>query len=72
MNTMRIEILNPKAVKLLNDLADLNLISIENSTENGFAIILEKLRSKSISAPTIDEITSEVELVRSKRYAKKG
>ncbi|MBS1537257.1 MAG: hypothetical protein JST20_05860 [Bacteroidetes bacterium] len=70
MNTMRIEILNPKAVRLLKDLADLNLIAIEDTSKNGFASVLKKLRSKAKSAPTFDEITAEVELVRSKRYAK--
>jgi hypothetical protein len=70
MNTMRIDILNPKAAKLLKDLADLNLIAIQDTSKNGFASVLKKLRSKAKSAPTFDEITSEVELVRSKRYAK--
>ena len=70
MNTMRINILNPKAAKLLKDLADLNLIAIQDTSKNGFSSVLKKLRSKAKSAPTFDEITSEVELVRSKRYAK--
>ena len=70
MNTMRIDILNPKAAKLLKDLADLNLIAIQDTSKNGFASVLKKLRSKAKSAPTLDEITKEVELVRSKRYAK--
>ena len=70
MNTMRIEILNPKAAKLLEDLADLKLIAIQDTSENGFAAILKKLRSKSKSAPALEEITKEVELVRAKRYAK--
>ena len=70
MNTMRIDILNPKAAKLLKDLADLNLIAIQDTSKNGFASVLKKLRSKAKSAPTFDEITSEVEIVRSKRYAK--
>ena len=70
MNTMRIDILNPKAAKLLKDLADLNLIAIQDTSKSGFAGVLKKLRSKSKSAPTLNEIPKEVELVRSKRYAK--
>ena len=70
MNTMRIDILNPKAAKLLKDLADLNLIAIRDTSKNGFTTVLKKLRSKAKSAPTFDEITKEVELVRSKRYEK--
>jgi hypothetical protein len=69
---MRIDILNSKAAKLLRDLADLNLIAIQDSSKSGFASVLKKLRSKAKSVPTLEEITKEVELVRSKRYAKKG
>jgi hypothetical protein len=68
MNTVRVDILNPKAVKLLNDLADLDLIAIQDTSKDGFAAVLKKLRSKSKSAPSLDEITKEVELVRAKRY----
>ena len=67
---MRINILNPKAANILRDLADLNLIAINDEKENGFADVLRRLRSKSESAPSLDEITKEVELVRAKRYAK--
>ncbi len=72
MNTLQVDILNPKAAKLLNDLADMNLIAIRDTSKSGFATVLKKLRLKAKSAPTLDEITNEVELVRSKRYAKKG
>ena len=72
MNTMRVDILNPKATRLLKDLADLNLIAIQSTSKNGFASVLKKLRSKAKLAPTLEEITNEVELVRSKRYAKQG
>ena len=72
MNTMQVDIINPKAAKLLKDLEDLNLIAIRSKSKNGFATILKKLRSKTKSAPTLEIITNEVELVRSKRYAKKG
>lgn len=67
MNTMRVDILNPKAARLLKDLADLNLISIQDISKNGFEGVLKKLRSKAKTAPTLEEITSEVELVRSNR-----
>lgn len=72
MNSMRIDILDPKAKRLLKDLADLNLIAIRDTSKNGLASVLKKLRSKTISAPTLEEITHEVELVRSKRHAKQG
>ena len=70
MTTIRVDILNPKAARLLKDLADLNLIAIQDNSKNGFAAVLKKLRSKAKSAPSLDEITKEVEQVRAKRYAK--
>jgi len=71
MNTIRVNILNLKAAKLLENLADMNLIAIQDVSKNGFTSVLKKLRSKAKSAPTYDEITKEVELVRSRRYEKK-
>lgn len=72
MSTMQINILNPKAAKLLKDLADLNLIAIKATSKNSFASVLKGLRAKSKLVPTLDEITKEVETVRNKRYAKQG
>lgn len=69
MTTIRINILNPKAVQLLKDLADLDLISIQETSQTGFTALLKKLRSKAQNAPSFEEITKEVETVRSKRYA---
>jgi len=69
MNTITVDILNPKAEKLLRDLAELNLISIHDKETSGFESVLKKLRAKAKSAPSLDEITKEVELVRSKRHA---
>jgi hypothetical protein len=70
MESMRIDILNPKAAKLLKNLADLNLIAIHDTSKNSFESVLKKLRSKANSAPTLEEITREVESVRNKRYSK--
>lgn len=70
MTTLRINILNPKATKLLKDLADLDLIAIEKPSASGFASLLKQLRSKNKSVPNMDDIAREVELVRSKRYEK--
>jgi len=73
METIRIEILNPKAKNLLKDLADLNLIKINNeNTKYDFSALLKKLRSKSSSNQiSLEEITKEVEEVRENRYEKK-
>lgn len=72
MNSMRIDIIDPKASKLLRDLADMNLIAIKDLSKNGFSDVLKRLRSKAKDAPSLAEITKEVELVRSKRYAEKS
>lgn len=72
MNSMRIDILNPKAARIIKNLADLNLIVIQDTSKNGFLGVIKKLRSKEHAAPSLEEITKEVELVRSKRHAKKS
>jgi hypothetical protein len=70
--TFQIEILDPKASKLLKDLADKQLIAItEMSATDPFLNVVNRLRKKaSLKPPTLEEITKEVESVRSKRYAK--
>jgi hypothetical protein len=72
MRTMEIDILNPKAGKLIKDLADLNFIAIrKTSTEGSLLTAVKKIRAKAKSnPPTLAEITKEVEIVRAKRYAK--
>lgn len=70
MESIKVEILNPKARKLLKDLADLDLIAIRKSTESEFSEVLKKLRSKSKSTLSTEEIVGEVELVRSRRTNK--
>jgi len=71
MSTIQVDILNPKAGKLLQDLADMELISIKETTNDNFLEVVKKLRKKAgKNAPSFDEITKEVESVREKRYAK--
>jgi hypothetical protein len=70
MDTLKINILNPKALNLLKDLADMDLISIQSNSKNAFEELLERLRSQSDSAPSLEEITKEVEAERANRYAK--
>ena len=71
MESLRIEIINPKAKQLLQSLADMDLIKIKKEkTESQFADLLKKLRSQSENAPALDEITKEVESVRKARYEK--
>jgi hypothetical protein len=71
METIRVDILNPKAKSLLNDMADLDLIRIKKvKVKSEFKELLDKFRSNSDDAPSLDEITSEVESVRKARYEK--
>ena len=73
METITIEILNPKAKQLIKDLASLNLININKPTKKNSELkaILSKLRSNSSNIPSLEEITTEVESVRAQRYANK-
>lgn len=71
MESYQIDILNPKAVKLLQDLADLELISFRKTEEN-LQSVIKRLRKKALeNPPSLEEITKEVEIVRAKRYATK-
>ncbi|WPP52767.1 hypothetical protein [Catalinimonas niigatensis] len=70
MDSVRIDILNPKAKKLLEDLEALELIAIRKDKNQSFEEVLRRLRKKAASAPSLEEITKEVEAVRSKRYGK--
>jgi len=73
METIQVDILNPKARKLLKDLAELNLISIREPSQDGLLKIVNKIRAKALkdpNPPTLEEITKEVEFVRAERYAK--
>lgn len=72
METLEIDIINPKARQIIKSLAELNLIVIrDNSSSKSLDELLSKLRSKG-SSLSAEEITEEVELVRSKRYEKKA
>lgn len=72
MDTYQIEIIEPGAKRLLDDLANMNLITVQPFEQKRlFKRLLEKMRSSEPIAPTLEEITAEVESVRAKRYARK-
>lgn len=64
METMRIELLNPKARQLLMDLVDLNLIKISSPTfsRQKFIDLLREIRQDDV--PSLNEIQEEVKAVR--------
>jgi len=71
MESIRIDIINPKAKALLKDLADLDLIKIKKDIpKKNFQSLLNKLRKNHMEAPSLEEITAEVEKVRKARYDK--
>ena len=71
MESIRIDIVNPKAKSLLKDLADLDLIRIKkDNVKTEFRELLSKLRINADDSPSYEEITEEVESVRKVRYEK--
>ena len=69
MEALNVQIINPKAKSLLLNLEEMNLIRIE--VKPMLSEILAKLRRNEAEAPTLEEITEEVELVRQKQYEAK-
>lgn len=62
MKTMQVEIKDPRAVKILSDLADLGIISIQSEQkEKGLLSRVNKMAENSI--PSTDDIRKEVQLV---------
>ena len=72
MNTIQVNILNPKADIILKDMEKQNLISIKRTSDKNLRSVLNNLRSNAKNAPSLKEITKEVELVRTKRYVIKN
>ncbi|MFZ4474640.1 MAG: hypothetical protein ACOYPR_05560 [Saprospiraceae bacterium] len=70
MNVLQIELIDPRARKLLVDMAEMNLIKIQDlgDVKQKFAVLLEQLRSKEETL-TPEDILKEVEIVRTKRIA---
>jgi len=70
MESLNVEIINPKAKTLLQNLAAMNLIHIKNQPT--LASMLATLRRNEPQVPSLEEITQEVELVRQARYDRKN
>lgn len=71
METLEIEILNPKALQLIKGMQDLQLIKVNDDPVSALRAYLKKMRGNSTTTPGLNEITKIVEDVRAKRYAKK-
>jgi hypothetical protein len=71
MESLRIEIINPKAKSLIKSLADMDLIRIKKEkVRYELKELLESIRKHSDETPSLDEITKEVKSVRKARYEK--
>jgi hypothetical protein len=66
MEALSVQIINPKAMSLLMNLEDMNLIRIK--AKPTLSEMLAKIRRNESNVPSLEEITNEVELVRQKRY----
>ena len=69
METLTIDLINPKAKKLLKDLMDLKLINIRKTeTKSKLQSFFDQIRTDCVDEITMEEITAEVEAVRQERY----
>jgi len=64
MKVIEIEFLNPKALQLLKGMQDLKLIKVSDGPSSVLKAYLKKMRKKSSSAPSIDEISGIVKEVK--------
>jgi hypothetical protein len=70
METLSIQINNPKAKQLIRDLEKLDLITIK--PKSTLQSTLDNIRNKHSEEPSFDDISAEVEQVRAARYAKRS
>jgi hypothetical protein len=71
MATFNVEIINPRAKRILQELADLKLIVISENAPDPFFEVVKRIRSKKAGL-TEKDISKEVAAVRTKRYGKKA
>lgn len=71
METLKVDILDPRARKLLRNLADQNLITIRETSTDAFRQLLTSLRNQTQQPPDLETITADVEKARTRRYTTK-
>jgi hypothetical protein len=65
---LKIDILNPKVNALLENLVNLDFRIRKEESEDDFTDLLNNFRNNAEDAPSLEEITKEVEAVRKCRY----
>ena len=68
METLTINILNPKMESILKEFESLKLISILPNSKEKFKFVLSKIRSKSDSTINLEEIQKEVDMIRERDF----
>ncbi len=71
MEAIRVEILNPDVLKLIQNLQDLKLIKVTEEPVSKLKTYLKKMRKNNGTYPSLEEIGDMVKEVREERYAKK-
>ncbi|SMD34871.1 hypothetical protein SAMN04488029_2223 [Reichenbachiella faecimaris] len=71
METLRIDILNPKARKLLDSLQEMNLIKISQDETSDLKQFLKSTRKYGDEVPSESEILTMVKEVRAEGYGEK-
>lgn len=70
--TFKVEILDPRAKKLLLEMQANKLITLSKVDEKKFIRLVKSIRKNALKFPiSKEEITREVEMVRGKRYVQK-
>jgi hypothetical protein len=59
MNTIQVNILNPKAEVILKDMVKKNWITIQKPSKSTLQSVLNNLRSKAKTAPSLKEIATK-------------
>jgi len=71
MQTIEIDILNPKVISILENLVDLELIRFKEKSKNDFSKLVNKIRNNSDVEINEEEIAYEVKAVRKLRNERK-
>lgn len=68
---LTIELIDPRARSLLDELVKLNLIRIQETPSSGFQDVLQRVRERADDIPlSDDEIRAEVEAIRAEQHGK--
>ncbi|MEQ8704178.1 MAG: hypothetical protein RIC19_09680 [Phaeodactylibacter sp.] len=68
---LTIELIDPRARSLLDELVKLNLIRIQENPSSDFRDALQRVRERAATSPlSDDEIRAEVEAVRAEQHGK--